>query len=400
MTADESSPVDAASPADATSPAAPVAGEGRLSRRSALFRLGLAGVATVGTAVGWGAPATAHPGRRFEAGVIRRRRRLYFPPATGTWHTLAPATAGWDADALQAALDYAGEQHSRGVVVLHRGRIVAERYWGPAGAAYVRDVGSAQKSISSMLAGIAMRTTGLRADHRVTRWLGAGWSGVPRAVERRLTVRHLLAQSNGLDEQLESVYEPGTAWLYSGAWFALHRVLAAATGTPVPEYARRVLFDPIGCAAGHWQRPRTDPYGVPELGLRTTARDFARLGLLALARGRWNGVDVIADDAYWEQALTPSQPTNEAYGWLWWLNGTATHRLPGSGDRSRSGALIPSAPPDLFCALGKGDQKLYVLPAHQVVIARIGLDAGDTPALSSFDRAWWELLAAALPAVD
>ncbi len=53
---------------------------------------------------------------------------LYFPPADGAWESVDPAAIGWSVTGLEAALDYAGEQRSSGVVVLHRGRIVAERY--------------------------------------------------------------------------------------------------------------------------------------------------------------------------------------------------------------------------------------------------------------------------------
>ena len=54
---------------------------------------------------------------------------LYFPPPEGDWEAIAPAAAGWDSAALERALDYARERRSSGVVILHRGRIMAERHW-------------------------------------------------------------------------------------------------------------------------------------------------------------------------------------------------------------------------------------------------------------------------------
>ena len=53
---------------------------------------------------------------------------LYFPPAGGVWESVDPAAIGWNVGGLEAALQYAGEQRSSGVVILHQGRIVAERY--------------------------------------------------------------------------------------------------------------------------------------------------------------------------------------------------------------------------------------------------------------------------------
>ena len=54
---------------------------------------------------------------------------LYFPPDGGTWETVTPAAAGWDPARLDAALALAADRASTGVVILHRGRIMAERHW-------------------------------------------------------------------------------------------------------------------------------------------------------------------------------------------------------------------------------------------------------------------------------
>ena len=53
----------------------------------------------------------------------------YFPPDDGTWERVDPASVGWDAEELSAALDVAGSRNSSGVLILHHGRIMAERYW-------------------------------------------------------------------------------------------------------------------------------------------------------------------------------------------------------------------------------------------------------------------------------
>src|SRR6188508_3113754 len=99
---------------------------------------------------------------------------LYFPPTEGKWQQVEPAKAGWDAAAIDSALTYAGEQRSSGVVVLYRGRIVAERYWEitpdpkdpvdrihrmttgkTSSGQAIEDVASMQKSVLSFLAGVA-----------------------------------------------------------------------------------------------------------------------------------------------------------------------------------------------------------------------------------------------------
>ena len=101
-------------------------------------------------------------------------QEIYFPPQEGDWQTVTPADSGWNADNLAEVLAYAGEQRSSGVVILLDGHILAEGYWevrspetGNAGGypnlivgrtetgQTIEDVASLQKSITSVLAGIA-----------------------------------------------------------------------------------------------------------------------------------------------------------------------------------------------------------------------------------------------------
>ena len=87
-----------------------------------------------------------------------------------------------------------------------------------------------------------------------------------------------------------------------------------------------------------------------------------------------------------------SQDLNPAFGYLWWLNGKNGYRLPGS-EISFSGTLIPNAPADLIAGLGKGDQKLFVVPSQGLVIVRIGDAAGESQlGPYSFDNELWEQL--------
>jgi len=56
-----------------------------------------------------------------------------------------------------------------------------------------------------------------------------------------------------------------------------------------------------------------------------------------------------------------------------------------------TGSLIPNAPNDMFAALGKNDQKIYVVPSKKLVVIRMGEAADDSNfALSNFDNELWE----------
>lgn len=72
------------------------------------------------------------------------------------------------------------------------------------------------------------------------------------------------------------------------------------------------------------------------------------------------------------------------------LNGKTSYHLPQT-QYEFSGTLIPNAPYDMFCALGKNDQKIYVVPSKGLVICRMGNPADEENwALSDFDNTLWE----------
>jgi CubicO group peptidase (beta-lactamase class C family) len=339
------------------------------------------------------------------------RSATYFPPAAGdAWECIEPGDAGWDRRLLDAAAGLAGERNSTGFIVLLNGRILAERYWSGANEDTVRDVASAQKSATSVLVGIAQGQGLLRIDEPSSAILGEGWSQAPPMQERRILWRHHLSMCTGLDEDLVPEAEPGTAWYYNNRAYHLVKTgLERAVGRPLDAWSREVLWGRIGMRATRWET-RVAPAGVPRnlfafgpedapfSALMTTVRDMARFGLLVQDGGAWAGEAVLRDTAFLDAATQTSQPMNPAYGYLFWLNGKESYLRPMRQPGGR-GPLIPSAPVDLICALGAGDQKTYVSRSLGVVVARQGSAAGEVSgAMSAFDDALWSKLMAAAPA--
>jgi len=110
-----------------------------------------------------------------------------------------------------------------------------------------------------------------------------------------------------------------------------------------------------------------------------------------LNKGKWEN-EVILNENYFNNATTTSQNINEAYGYLWWLNGKSSYHLPQTQFEFQ-GTLIPSGPNDMFMALGKNDQKIYIIPSKNMVVIRMGEVANpDNPtfALSGFDDELWK----------
>jgi CubicO group peptidase (beta-lactamase class C family) len=325
----------------------------------------------------------------------------YFPPLTGTaWATVRPADAGFDSVALAGALEWAGTQRSTAVVVLWRGRLVAERYWEGWSATTVGPWFSAGKTVTSALVTHLAAEGRLSLDAPVRTLLGPGWSRAPLS-EPQVTVRHLLAMASGLDDSLAFVAPPGGRFHYNNpAYYQLFGVLEQAAGQPVPQLASTLLFSRIGMART-LALPSTDT-GEPGFVFAGPARDFARFGLLLLQHGRWAGTTVLRDSATLAQGRRWSGTDNQSYGWLWWLNGGGSHRTPGPYLLpTRAGPLVPSAPPDLVAALGKDDKKLYLVPSRDLVVVRLGerapISGSVSPAaVSTFDDAFWARLGAAL----
>lgn len=319
---------------------------------------------------------------------------LAFPTASD-WPSVEPSAAGWNAATLEEASAYAEQSRSTAFIVAVGGKILLERYYGGADASLTRDVASVQKSVMAVLAGVAVDRQLLSLDETVTSVLGAGWSNAPAEAEAAITVRHLLTMTSGLDEKLEYAAPAGTAWLYNNdAYYRVRLVLEQKAGRGIDALAKEWLFDRIGMRDSAFRaRRERDTKGLAVVGLQTTARDMARFGLLVLARGSWEGAAIVPA-AFLDAAGSTSQPHNEAYGYLFWLNGTGTLRLPPS--IATAGPLVPAAPADAVAALGKGDQKIYIVPSERLVVVRQGEAADeDRYALSSFDNALWSRIMAA-----
>jgi CubicO group peptidase (beta-lactamase class C family) len=208
--------------------------------------------------------------------------------------------------------------------------------------------------------------------------------------------------TSGLDESLRFQAPPGALWRYNNeAYHRLHPTLEAATGRSLARFSREALFAPTGMAGARWElRGDQDDaaQGPPKPGLVLTPRDMARFGLLVLARTRWASRPPLVDPAYLRAALSPSQTLNPSYGYLWWLNGRRSFLL-GDDPRPRQGPIVPTAPADLVAAMGAQDQRIYVVPSLDLVVARQGARGGPPQlAPDGFDASWWALLSRAAPA--
>ncbi|MEP3208759.1 MAG: serine hydrolase [Maribacter sp.] len=317
---------------------------------------------------------------------------VYFPPIdSDTWEQATMTELDWDEAAEQPLLDFLEENNTRSFIIMHEGKIVIEAYFNEHLATSPWYWASAGKTLTSTTVGIAQDEGFLNINDKVSDYLGAAWTSVSSEKEDLITNKHLLAMDSGLDDSLGDAVSPsnlqyvadaGTRWAYHNVYVKLQDVVAAASNQSWSEYFNSRLRDKIGMT-GTWLESGED------LSVYwSNTRSMARFGLLIYANGKWKNEQIISE-AFLEEATNSSQDINLSYGYLWWLNGKDSYGLPQT-QLKFNGPLVPNAPVDMYSALGKNDQKIYVVPSKKLVIVRMGDAADDSNfALSSFDNALW-----------
>ena len=326
------------------------------------------------------------------------QENMYFPPiGSTTWETKSVASLGWNETAVEPLLAYLEEKHTKGFIILQNGKIVMENYFNGHSATESWYWASAGKTLTATVVGIAEQEGYLNTNNKVSDYLGTGWTSIPLAKENLITNKHLLTMTSGLNDQLGDAVSPdnlqyvadaGTRWAYHNVYVKLQDVVAQASNQTWNNYFNSKLRDKIGMTGLWFSFNNSSVY-------RSNTRSMARFGLLALNKGKWENNQVVPQN-YMQNATTTSQSINLAYGYLWWLNGKTSFHLPQS-QYQFPGNLIVTAPADMYCALGKDDQKIYVVPSKKLVIIRMGEAADDSnAALSDFDEVLWEKINAVI----
>jgi CubicO group peptidase (beta-lactamase class C family) len=314
------------------------------------------------------------------------------------WPVSPPAQQGLDPELICATgpgLAKRTDAAPHGVVVARNGALVYERYFAaaemygygvPYNANTLHDIASITKGVVSLLIGIAFDRGWLSDLDAPIMSFFPEYADLRTPEKDRITLRHLLAMTSGLgwperaislDNAANIVHQggsasdpyrfvlarpvettPGTAWNYnSGGVWLLGPILRKVSGKPIEEFAEEALLEPLGIQEEVWDRfPNGD--AVTSGGLRLRPRDLAKLGQLVLNGGVWHGRQIVS--AGWiKQMIAPQSPRGSwfgfarSYGYLWWQG----QSLIGDHDIEWVGAL------------GRGGQRLYVVPTLNLVVA-------------------------------
>jgi CubicO group peptidase (beta-lactamase class C family) len=313
---------------------------------------------------------------------------------------------------ITAAIDTAFADpaaRTAGMIVVHKGRIVGERYAAGITKDTQLESWSMGKSITATLFALLVKDGTYTLEQRapVPEWQGAG---DPRGAIRNID---LLRMSSGLRfiATQDSDYTPDKGYpdhfyIYTGAVNAfdysvnvplqfpvntegryrncdpltIGRLVKTAVVKRGEEYLtwpQHALFDRIGIRR---QVLETDPYGNFLLTGYDygTPRNWARLGLLYLQDGMWQGTRLLPEG--WAKFVSTPAPAwkQPTYGGLFWVNGTGQWNLPR----------------DAYFMAGAGGQWTFVVPSHQLVVVRMGHYKGAGAGQRALNAAFTQLLPA------
>lgn len=341
-----------------------------------------------------------------EAGLAQAPALSTMPPADpealwpeGERVGLTTAEEVIDRPALDAAVaaafaepDPAHPRNTRALVVVHRGRIVAERYAPGFNQDTPLIAWSMTKGAMNALIGLRVKDGKLAVTDKalLPEWRNEGDPRGDISLDDLLRMSSGLAFDESYDDPLGDVTEmlfvkddmakfaaskpllhaPGLYWHYSsGTSVLLAAILRGtfASGDDYLRYPRERLFGPLGMRSAVLETDTAGTFVGSSL-LYASARDFARLGLLFLNDGVWRG-ERLLPEGWVVYTLTPTKTApDESYGAHMWL------KLPES-----EGYGEPPMPDDAFYFLGHDEQIVAIVPSRELVIVRLGLtqEGGD-----------------------
>lgn len=326
------------------------------------------------------------------------------PRVDDGWQTARADSFGVDPVRLAALTQSIRDWPELGIhaILIERsGRLIYEEYfeafderWGtPLGRRRMtrdslHDLRSVTKSVVSALVGVAVRDGAIRSlDQPVVEWFPE-YSELNTAERRRLTLRHAIGMTAGLEWNEDVPYtdprndeirmtrdstplryalarpfahDPDAEFTYNGGLTqVMGAVLTRATGMPLPDYARAKLFEPLGITEFEWVGDLAGMVSAAS-GLRLRPRDLAKFGSLYLHGGRWNGKQVLPADWTGESTRRhfkfrprtgPDASGQFGYAYFWWYSCYPT-----------SAGLIEAR-----SAVGNGQQRVFVLPGLDMVV--------------------------------
>jgi len=297
--------------------------------------------------------------------------RRSFLAASAAAFAAAPALA--QTPDFAAAAAYSAERRGVSFLVMHRGAVIFEDYPNEGGVERGWELASGTKSFTGVMAAAAVQDGLISSwDERAADTLSE-WRNDER---RRITLRHILSLTSGIEGgpigrppsyadaiALPAGAAPGERFAYGPTPFQIFgEIMRRKTGADPLAYLQRRIFDPLNIEPQRWRRGDD---GMPHLpsGASITAREWARFGWFVMQRGEGR-VDRAALSACFEGSRA-----NPGYGLSWWLLREGLIP-PGRNAGLEIDTALSERLGGVTMAAGAGNQRLYLLPARDLVVVR------------------------------
>ena len=333
------------------------------------------------------------------------------PAAADGWATAAPGSVGLSGErllAMERAVRAGEFKNVTSVLVARGGALAYEAYFDGGGPEALRNTRSATKTVTGMLFGVALDRKLLPGvGVRVMSFFPGRRFENPDPRKAKITVEDFLTMSSllecddwnqfsrGNEERMYLIEDwvkftldlpvrgfpawaakpadspHGRSFSYCTAGVStLGSVLERAAHAPVPEFAARHLFAPLGIERAAWQ---FSPLGTAQTGggLALRSRDLLKLAQLYADGGAWGGRRVVSE-AWVKESLTPHARVDEEteYGYLWWLKSFR------SGGKSYAACFMT----------GSGGSKVVIFPELRMTVVVTAANFGVREAHALTDR--------------
>ena len=347
---------------------------------------------------------------RLQAGVSKSSASAIRLPRS------TPEAQGVSSAAILAFLEAANKEinslHS--IMLLRHGQVVAEGWWTPYNPQSPHMLYSLSKSFTSTAIGLAIAEGKLSVDDPVLKFFPEDAPAEPSANLKAMRVRDLLRMNTGQEtepprppnQSWKKVFlahpvrfKPGTHFLYNtSATYMLAAIVEKTTGTPLLEYLRPRLFDPLGIENPTWEK---SPEGIATggYGLSIRTEDIARFGQLYLQKGKWQGKQLVPET--WVEQATSFQTSNgsnpksdwdQGYGYQFWRSQNGAYR--GDGAFGQYCLVLPKQDTVIAITSGLRDMQAVLNLVWEKLLPE--LSASALPA----DKAAQEKLAQSLKALS
>lgn len=301
-------------------------------------------------------------------------QRLHWP--TEDWKTASSSNAGLDTQALSAASEMIRERFPgvHALLITRGGLLVYEEYFHGGSVSEPINIKSVSKGIITALVGIAIHMGHIALDQEVAALVPQYFTEAGEEKKGEIRLHHLLDMTSGLHWvengrptiewdrlghsseyylSLPLVCPPGECFNYSTAsTHLLSEILMLKTGTTTRIFAEQHLFDPIGLEISDWWQS-TSGVHIGGADILMTARDMARVGLLMLSQGMWDGHEIIPSEWVHECVAYHSegQPFVGSYSYGWWRRSIDGHpAIIGKGYGGQFIFIVPDT--DLVVVVG------------------------------------------------